>query len=470
MAINPAVVHFADRASSLERTGAMPKELFGTDGIRGAPGTPPLDDQMLYRVGRALGHFLLERESKPRVLIGMDTRESGPHIAQQIAAGLAEDGIAVSSAGILTTPGIAYLVPAKGFSAGVVISASHNPYPDNGVKLFAATGMKFPDEVEARLEREILSAAAPPAARVERVDLRLEASLSREYLDFLRSRAIPGANLAGMKLVLDCANGAASKLGPELFRSLGAAVTAIHDRPDGRNINADCGSLHPEALRKAVLETGAAVGVAFDGDADRAVFASATGRIVDGDGVLLAAARYLKSAGQLKGARVVGTSMANLGLARALAAEGLSLVRVPVGDRYVLEELLRSGSNLGGEQSGHVIFLDDATTGDGLLTALKIVCLVALRGPLDDLVRGLKIFPQTIVNVQVRSMPPLDSLPDFARALDEATRALGDAGRVVVRYSGTEPKARVMVEAEREEDVARWAKALASAIQSAIGA
>ncbi len=432
------------------------------------PGVPPLDDATLDRVGRALGHFLLEREARPRVLIGMDTRESGPHIAQQIAAGLAAEGAAAKSAGVLTTPGVAYLVRSEGFSAGVVISASHNPYHDNGVKLFAATGMKFPDEVEERLERDFLRFTESPKARS--VDLQHEASLHGKYLDFLRSRAIPGANLAGMKLVLDCANGAASTFGPELFRSLGAAVIAIHDNPDGRNINADSGSLHPEHLQKAVLETGSALGVAFDGDADRAMFVSATGAIVNGDGVLLAAARYLKSTGQLKGARVVGTSMTNLGLERVLAAEGLTLARVPVGDRYVLEEMLRGGCNLGGEQSGHVIFLDDATTGDGLLTALNVAGLVALRGPLDDLVHGLTIFPQTIVNVKVRTKPPLESLPGFAQALEEATSALGHAGRVVVRYSGTEPKARVMVEAEREEDVAHWAEALASAIRAAIGA
>jgi phosphoglucosamine mutase len=250
---------------------------------------------------------------------------------------------------------------------------------------------------------------------------------------------------------------------------LGAAVTAIHDQPDGRNINAECGTMYPESLRKAVLESGAALGVAFDGDADRAVFVSASGRIVNGDGVLLAAARYLKSAKKLRGARVVGTSMANLGLERALEKERLALDRVPVGDRYVLEEMLRSGCNLGGEQSGHVIFLDDATTGDGLLTALKIAGLVAQRGALDELVRGLEIFPQTIVNVNVRSKPALDSLPEFARALEQATLALGDSGRVVVRYSGTEPKLRVMVEAQREEDVALWAETLASTIRSAIG-
>src|ERR1700720_4527624 len=273
---------------------------------------------------------------------------------------------------------------------------------------------------------------------------------------------LPGASLSGLKIVLDCANGAASLLAPALFRSLGANVIALHDKPDGRNINANCGSLYPESLQKSVPEAGAALGVAFDGDADRALFVSASGRVVDGDGVLLIAARYLRSAGKLKGNAVVGTTMANLGLERALAAEGLALVRMPVGDRYVLEEMLRSGANLGGEQSGHVIFLDDATTGDGLLTALKIACLVALRGPLDDLVRGFTVFPQTIINVKVKSKPPLESLPAVSAAIEKATRALGSSGRVVLRYSGTEPKARVMVEAEHSEDVAYWAETLAS--------
>src|SRR5437879_2409015 len=273
-----------------------------------------------------------------------------------------------------------------------------------------------------------------------------------------------------MKVVLDCANGAASQLGPSLFRSLGAEVIAIHDQPNGRNINDGCGSLHPENLRKKVIETHSALGVAFDGDADRAMFVSASGRHVDGDGVLLAMARFLKSTGHLNGGRVIGTTMANLGLERALQAEGLSLAREPVGDRYVLEEMLRSGANLGGEQSGHIIFLDDATTGDGLLTALKMACLVALRGPLDKLVNGLKIYPQTILNVKVRTKPPLESLPEVASRLAEANRALGDSGRIVLRYSGTEPLVRVMVEAERAEAVERWAQALAAAIRSSIGA
>ena len=447
----------------------MTKELFGTDGIRGIPGTYPLDDATLYGVARALGKYLLERDAKPSALIGMDTRESGPHIASQLAAGLADDGVAFVSAGIISTPGVACLVRQKKFSAGMVISASHNPFHDNGVKLFAGTGMKFPDEVEEHLEIEIHNHKGRETAP-HGIAVPTDRSLDEEYLAQLRGRVIPGANLVGMKVVLDCANGAASQLGPSLFRSLGAEVIAIHDKPNGRNINDGCGSLHPENLRKKVIETHSALGVAFDGDADRAMFVSASGRHVDGDGVLLAMARFLKSTGHLNGGRVIGTTMANLGLERALQAEGLSLAREPVGDRYVLEEMLRSGANLGGEQSGHIIFLDDATTGDGLLTALKMACLVALRGPLDDLLRGLKIFPQTIVNIMVKSKPPLESLPVVSAAISKATKTLGAAGRVVVRYSGTEPKARVMVEAERAEDVTHWAETLASAIRTAIGA
>ncbi len=447
----------------------MSRELFGTDGIRGIPGKYPLDDHTLFWVGRSLGRYLRRQGPPPRVLIGMDTRESGPHIAGQIAAGLEEEGAAAVSAGVISTPGVACLVRKQGFAAGVVISASHNPYHDNGVKLIAGSGMKLPDETEEQLEIEILRHrnGLPPAIAQPLVPDR---KLDDEYLAFLRGCVLPGAQLAGLNIVLDCANGAASELGPALFRSLGASVTAIHDQPDGRNINAGCGSLYPESLRREVIEQGAALGAAFDGDADRAMLVSASGRVVDGDGMLLLAARYLRSVGNLHGARIIGTTMANLGLERLLAAEGLTLVRMPVGDRYVLEEMLRSGANLGGEQSGHIIFLDDATTGDGLLTAIKIACLVALRGPLDDLVRDLKVYPQTIINVSVRAKPPLEELAEVSRALDEANQALADSGRIVLRYSGTEPKARVMVEAERAEDVTLWAERIASAVRSAVGA
>jgi phosphoglucosamine mutase len=443
------------------------KKLFGTDGIRGIPGEFPLDDATLGRVGGALGDYLRGQNDRPRVLIGMDTRESGPHIAERIALGLEAARAQPVFAGVLTTPGVAWLVLHKHFAAGVVISASHNPYHDNGVKLISTSGMKFPDAVEAEIEHRMethapLDAAPPPR-------LAADPRLHEEYLDGLRRAVIPGARLVGMKIVLDCANGASSLLAPKLFRSLGAGVVTLHDRPDGRNINAGCGSLYPEPVQKKVLEVGAAFGVAFDGDADRAIFASASGKLVDGDGVLLAAGRYLKSSGKLKGATIVSTTMANLGLELALRREGLQLARVPVGDRYVLEEMLRIDANLGGEQSGHILFLDDAPTGDGMLTALKIASLVSLQGPLDDLVRDLKVFPQTIVNVKVREKPPLDSLPEVEQGLKAAERALGNSGRVVLRYSGTEPLVRVMVEAEREEDVRRWADTLAAAVRSSIG-
>jgi phosphoglucosamine mutase len=450
----------------------MGKELFGTDGIRGIPGEPPLDDATLESTGMALARYLRESgkaDQHPRVLIGRDTRESGPHIAETIARGLAAEEANPISAGVLTTPGVAWLVHHEGFSAGIVISASHNPYHDNGVKLFSSAGMKFPDAVEARLEQFILSSKERAYGRSE-IPLRTDPKLDEDYLEGLRGGVPDGASLKGMKIVVDCANGAASELAPVLFQSLGAKVTAIHRSPDGRNINRNCGSLHPEGMQRCVLETGAAIGVAFDGDADRAVFAGASGKLVDGDGVLLVAGRYLQRTGKLKGTVLVGTMMANLGLERALEKTGLSLARTNVGDRYVLEEMQRIGANLGGEQSGHILFLDNATTGDGMLTAVKIASIVSAMGPLDALVTDLKIFPQKIVNVRVKSKPPLESLADVSRELAEAHRALGKSGRVVLRYSGTEPLARVMVEAERDDDVRHWTESLAAAVRSAIGA
>jgi phosphoglucosamine mutase len=450
----------------------MARHLFGTDGIRGIPGEPPLDEATLVAIGEALGAHLCKKETRPRILIGMDTRLSSPELALQIERGAAFAGAELSLAGVISTPGVACLVREKGFSAGVVISASHNPFTDNGVKLISGSGTKFSDEVELELEREITArrgAVRQPGDGAVKLPP-ADPSLDEYYLAWLRGFALPGAKLEGMKLVLDCANGAASALGPQLFRRLGARVTAIHAEPDGRNINADCGSLHPESMGRAVIENRAALGVAFDGDADRAIFATAAGRIVDGDGVLLAAARHMKAAGTLKGDAVVGTTMTNLGLERALAAEGLRLVRAPVGDRYVLEEMLRMGANLGGEQSGHIIFLDDSIMGDGLLTALIIASLVSMKGPLETLTAGLSVYPQKILNVRVKEKPPLDSLPGVARALAEANQTLGSRGRIVVRYSGTEALARVMVEAEREADVERFTESIASAIRGAIGA
>ncbi len=447
----------------------MPRQFFGTDGIRGVPGTPPLDDPTLFALGLSVAEYLHRDHSSPHALIGTDTRESGPHIAGVVAAGLLAGGASVSFAGVLTTPGVACLVRNNDFHVGVVVSASHNPYQDNGVKLFSHEGMKFPDAVEEEIEAGIQK------HRTDKVPqplpaLKADASLHHQYLDFLRGRVISGASLKGLRVVLDCANGAAYQLGPELFSALGCDIVCIGVEPDGRNINAGCGSLHLEKLQQQVPAEKAAFGVAFDGDADRALFVTANGSIVNGDGVLLAVARHLKSQNKLPGNRVVATSMSNLGLERILARENISLARTNVGDRYVLEEMLKSGNVLGGEQSGHVIFLEDSPAGDGLLTAVKIASLVALKGSLESLVTGFKDYPQTIVNVKVKSKPPLDSLPEVVKALSDANSALGDNGRIVLRYSGTEQLARVMVEAEHDSDVQRFSHSIASALRSSIGA
>lgn len=447
---------------------SMAKQYFGTDGIRGVPGTTPLDDQTLYAVGRSVGAYLHKEHQQPHALIGMDTRESGPHIAAILAAALNQSQVDVTFAGVLTTPGVACLVRQNDFDLGVVISASHNPFHDNGVKLFSHAGMKFPDAVEEEIEAAI-PGFMNEAAHSANAALSTDESLHAQYLGFLRSRVLSGANLKGLRIVLDCANGAAYRLGPELFRSLGCDVVTIGTEPDGKNINAGCGSLHLERLQQCVPAEKATLGVAFDGDADRALFVSASGKVVNGDGVLLTVARYLKDAGKLPGSRVVATSMSNLGLERVLASEGIAMARTNVGDRYVLEEMLKSGNTLGGEQSGHIIFLEDSPAGDGLLTAVKVTSLVALQGSLDTLVAGLKDYPQTIVNVKVKTKPALESVPQVANALGDAVRALGDNGRIVLRYSGTEPLARVMVEAEHAADVERFSQSIASAIRTTIG-
>jgi phosphoglucosamine mutase len=453
----------------------MPKELFGTDGIRGVPGKYPLDDATLFRTGIALGEYLTghrDAAKSSRVLIGMDTRESGPMLAGIIAQGLRASGIEPVSAGVISTPGVAWLVHAEDFAGGVVISASHNPYHDNGVKLVSSRGMKFPDAAEAEIESRILTAqnANSQLPQITKDGLPPTSPLHNDYLSSLRQKLFRGADLSGMKIVLDCANGAASALAPELFRSLGAEVIAMFDSPDGKNINAGCGSLHPQKMQEKTALSGADLGVAFDGDADRAVFSTSSGHYVDGDAVLFAAGRYMKHAKKLKGDTLVGTSMSNLGLERALEREGLKLERVPVGDRYVLEKMLAIDANLGGEQSGHVIFLDDSTTGDGMLSAVKMASLVSIAGNLDMLLEGFKVYPQKIVNVRVRSKSDLASLPLVARAISEAENKLGASGRVVVRYSGTEPLARVMVEAEQQRDVDNFCASIARAIESSVGA
>lgn len=449
------------------------EKLFGTDGIRGIPGEAPLDARTIFAVGRAVGEFLREVEGNSgAVLLGEDTRESSPWVTSYLAGGLEAAGAEAVSAGVLPTPGVAQLVQAEGFAAGLMVSASHNPYHDNGVKLISSSGMKFPDEVEARVEERIqalLAGSLDPASHAPHIRL----GLAEDYLQLLERAThdeLKGG-LSGLHLVVDSANGAAARVAPKLLRRLGAAVTAIHASPDGRNINQACGALHPEGLQQMVVAVHADAGVAFDGDADRAIFSTRTGRLVDGDGVLLAAASWMKKSRTLRGNLVVGTVMANLGLEVGLKEEGIEFVRTGVGDRYVLEEMQRRGASLGGEQSGHIIFLDDSPAGDGLLTALKVLAIVRGSGrELDELVAPMKVFPQRLENLPVREKVPFDQLPEVERAIQEAQTALGARGRVVVRYSGTERLARVMVEAESQADVKRWTNHISAAIRAALGA
>ena len=447
----------------------MARILFGTDGIRAVAGEFPLDRKTAHAVGAALGQWIHRSKLEPRVVIGMDTRESGPWIAAEVAGGLTARKIHADFAGVTTTPGIAYLAKTGPYAAGVMISASHNPYQDNGIKLIGHTGYKLPDEQEERLETDILAIAQEGGAPAS---INIDPGLDGSYMEHLAS-TLPGG-LGGLKIVADCANGSASALAPELFERLGARVHAIHCSPNGRNINLNCGSLHLEQLRAAVREQSADVGVAFDGDADRALFVASSGKIVDGDAVLLLAARHLKRENQLPGGDgrpvVVATVMSNLGLERALASHGIRMVRTPVGDKYVLEEMIRRGAVLGGEQSGHIIFHQFATTGDGLLTALRVFeAMIESGQSLDALTSELRVYPQRLVNVRVRERKPLDQLPAVAAEIRAAESSFGDAGRVLVRFSGTEPLARVMVEGPDLERVEHFANRIAEQIRADLG-
>jgi phosphoglucosamine mutase len=441
----------------------MAKRLFGTDGIRGVAGEFPLDAPTLHAFGLALGDAALQHEADPEILVGMDTRESGPGIAEEVAGGLAARGIRVRFAGVITTPGVAWITRTDPFAAGVMISASHNPYRDNGIKVFGHSGFKLPDEEEGQIEREIfalLDGGVTPEPRA----LTADPDLNRRYIDYLASTV--QASLSGIRMVVDCGNGSASGLAAGLFSDLGASVEAICCQPNGRNINERCGSLHVEALQTTVLDRSADVGVAFDGDADRAIFVSRSGAVVNGDGVLLVAARALKSEGKLTGDQVVATVMSNLGLEHALAREGIRLIRTPVGDKYVLEEMVRIGAALGGEQSGHVIFRDYATTGDGLLTALRVLeTAIRRQAGLDELTRDLTIFPQLLTNVIVRQKKPLESIPAVTDEIRACEAAFGNSGRIVVRFSGTEPLARVMVEGPDQRQVDEFSARIANAIR-----
>jgi phosphoglucosamine mutase len=449
----------------------LSRKLFGTDGIRGIAGEPPLDARTAHALGVALGEWARcasagETAESPEVVVGIDTRESGPWLAAQVAGGLKRSGVGARFAGVITTPGVAYLSRSGPYIAGVMISASHNPYHDNGIKIIDHAGYKLADGLEEKLETRMFAWLDSREPAVPGL-LTRDASLDHLYSDFLRSTFegdLP------FRLVVDCANGSATAVAPELFTSLGARFELIGNEPDGRNINLNCGSLHLEALRDRVLGTGADAGVAFDGDADRALFVSKAGKIIDGDAVLFLAGTALQKAGKLTGDVVIATVMSNLGLERALENYGIRLVRTPVGDKYVLEEMLKRDAQLGGEQSGHVIFSEFATTGDGLLTALRIFQILRdTKKTLDDVAAEVKVFPQKLVNIRVKVKRPLNELEQVQHEIASAENEFGNSGRVLVRFSGTEPLARVMVEAESEHHVEKWTARIADAIRNELG-
>jgi phosphoglucosamine mutase len=448
------------------------RKLFGTDGIRAVAGEAPLNAATIYAVGEALAHTLKTKHPIPRVVLGRDTRKSGPWIAELLHAGLAAGGAELHNAGIITTPAIAHLTKKFGFSAGIVISASHNPWQDNGIKVFGGDGYKLPDADELAIESEIFArlaanghAGATPSMRLPNED----PVYRHDYEAFLRS-VVPGLRLDGMHIVIDCANGAASAIAPELFAELGGRVELTHAAPDGRNINKECGALHPEIVAQETRERGAALGITLDGDADRSLFADALGRVVNGDGILLLAARALQAEGRLSGNLVVGTTMSNMGLEAALGRSGIRMLRAPVGDKYVLERMQQHGAALGGEQSGHILFPHLATTGDGLMTSLVVLDIVRRSGKrVDELLADLAVFPQVIVNVRVREKKPLEEIASVAEAIGDAERELAGTGRVVIRYSGTEALARVMIEAASEERMRLHAERIAGAIRAELG-
>jgi phosphoglucosamine mutase len=464
------------------------RQLFGTDGIRGVAGEFPLTPDSVYWIGRALAHDLVRVNAKPRVLIGQDTRISSRWIADRFLQGLASVGVTTRSAGVITTPGVAFLARSQGFDAGVVISASHNPWTDNGIKIFSRDGYKLPDARELAIEKEIFallqdSASAPAAdstsgSTSETSSLPGDESLRQAYVRWLAESV--SSDLSRLRVVVDTANGAAAAEAPALFRAVRVNTTFLHSAPDGQNINDNCGALHPETVAHYVSEnlaSGASkarfdLGITFDGDADRALFCDAEGRVVNGDAVLLLAARAMQRRGTLANNTVVATTMSNMGLELALKRSGIRMLRANVGDKYVLEEMQRVGATLGGEQSGHILFRDgDATTGDGLLTALRVMEIVAETGkPLADLIADLKVFPQTIRNVRVRAKTPFAEIPAVQSAIAAAERELDGNGRVVVRYSGTEALARVMIEAESQEQMDRLAESIVAAIRAALGA
>jgi phosphoglucosamine mutase len=446
----------------------MSTRLFGTDGVRGQAGHPPLDAATISRLGAALVRALPRAGEHARLVLGRDTRESGPWIERELTHGARAFGAHVTSAGVIPTPAVAYLTRARGFDAGLVISASHNPYQDNGIKVFSGAGEKFTEALEAEVEAIMADiswqepgGAAPPVPFADHAGA---------YLAHVRQ--VLGGRLPGhaRRIAVDCANGANHRVAPALLRELGFDVTAIGCNPDGRNINLACGSTHPEQLARVVVEGGCSLGVAFDGDGDRAIFVDASGRIVDGDAVMYLCARQMLAEGRLRGRAVVATVMSNVGLEIALRDLGIGLVRTPVGDKHVMEELLRDNLSLGGEQSGHVIFPDHLYTGDGIVTALSVLRVMAETGrSLADLAGDLRTYPQALLNLRVREKRDWMTIPAAAQAVSDVERQLAGRGRLLVRYSGTEPLLRVMIEGEQQEAIEAWARRIVDAVRVEIG-
>ncbi len=447
------------------------KQLFGTDGIRGVAGEYPLDRATVLRFGASLALVLQEEHGRPcRVVLGRDTRESGPLLRDLVGQGLVARGAAVVDAGTITTPGLAHVAEGGGFDAAVMISASHNPFHDNGLKVFGRGGFKLSDELEVRVEQRILGDDPGPSAEPGLV-LTQGPELVEAYIRHLEGVVSPRGRLAGWRVVLDCANGSACSIAPRVFRHHGAAVVVIGATPDGRNINLGCGSLHLDNLTRAVLEHGCDLGIAFDGDADRCLAVDRRGRHLDGDHILYITGRRLHRSGRLRGNALVATIMSNLWLEQRLGLEGIMLYRAPVGDKYVLERMVQDDLALGGEQSGHVIFRAHATTGDGILTGLLLLEALAEEGqPLEELLASIEPCPQVQLSVRVRQKPDLRAHPRVGPAIAAIELALADSGRVVLRYSGTEPVARIMVEGPDAAIVRAHAEHLARVVAEALGA
>jgi len=450
------------------------KSLFGTDGIRGEAGKFPLDDPTVKLIGASLARYLNTVSGKsPLIIIGRDTRESGDWIERSLVEGAFHAGATCLSAGVITTPGVAYLTRDLQADAGVVISASHNPYHDNGIKIFAPSGKKIPDEIERFIEAEIFanqqnSTAVTSNARPE--SALSEDELRNRYLKFLSNNIGAGLSLSGIKIVVDCANGASSALAPRLFETLGARVIAIHAAPNGRNINLNCGSLHIESLQSRVTAENATLGIAFDGDADRSLFVDEIGNFVDGDATLWVLSNQLLQQNRLRGNIVVATVMSNIGLEIALRARGVELIRADVGDKYVLEELLNRDASLGGEQSGHIILPELSLAGDGMITSLCLLRAISeSRRSLSDLTAELSHYPQVLVNVRVREKVDFEQLSTVQEAVSEVKERLSHNGRLLLRYSGTERLARVMIEGADQHEIEKYAEEIAGRIRSEIG-